>query len=183
MKTKASRRRLPKKPLFVGMAVGPAHHSFGAPGYAEGVVAAIVICPHGRLDTDSFYDFVTNEEGSANVVSERFVRWLSRHTQNPVCVVIDSGKFHLAKAALGLHFSSNGMKVLDLASMAGATCLDLEMLVKAVNATNHAVIGTDESHLCAKKEVNIIVSELKRLFPHMLPLSLRRQRRQVPVTG
>ncbi|MEK7645123.1 MAG: hypothetical protein AAB391_02290 [Patescibacteria group bacterium] len=168
-----------QKPLLIALTIQPASQELLAiDNTAVAVVAAEVLCPKSRPDSALFYHYTTNDSGSAEEVSKMLLEWLSRHTQSPTCVVVDLGKFALAKALFQIHFASSSVRFIDLPSMVAGGMLNLKMVNDALDTAHHALIGADGTHLSAEKEVEFIVAELTTRFPAMLPLSLRPDRRK-----
>lgn len=169
-----------QQPLFVAITIQPASQDLLAiDKTAVAVVAAEVLCPKSRAESALFYHYTTNDDGSAEELSKMLLEWLSRHTQNPTCVVVDLGKFMLAKAMFQIHFASSKVRFVDLPSMIAGTMLDLKMVNAALDEVHHALIMPDGTHVSAEKEVEFIVGELTKRFPSMLPLSLRPGRRRL----
>ncbi len=161
-------------PLFIALAVTPAHHNSGVPHNAEEVIAAKVFCDSRRQHSDTFFSHTINKEGSTFLVAQDFVKWLVHHTESPVCVVIGYEKF--SNTALGRTINSSGqhLRVLDLASMAAGQALDLPMAIQMVDTINHCVVRARDGHIPPREEVDFIEVQLKERFPTLLPLSVRR---------
>lgn len=174
------RLRMPPKrrrptPLLIALAVTPAHYNSGVPHNADEVIAAKAICSGRRAESETFFSHTTNKEGSVPLVCQDFVKWLVRHTESPVCVVVGLDKF--SNTALGRAIASSGhhLKVLDLASLAAAQALDLNMAISMVDTISHGVVHPQDGHIPPRDEVDFIVAQLKERFQGLLPLALRRQ--------
>jgi|GEM_PF-2079016 len=168
------KRRRPL-PLLVALAVTSAHHNSGAPHNAEEVIAAKVICSGNRTDSDTFFSHTTNREGSVPLVCQDFVKWLVRHTESPVCVVVGLDKFSNTALGRAICLAGCHLKVLDLASFAAAQALDLNMAIQMVDTVNHGVVRVNDGHIPPREEVDFIEAQLKERFVQLLPLAMRRK--------
>lgn len=160
-------------PLFIALAVTSAHHNSGAPHSAEEVIAAKVIGAERRHQSDTFFSYTTNKEGSAFMVAQDFVKWLVHHTENPVCVVVGLDKF--SNTALGrvICLSGQHLRVLDLVSMSAGGALDLDMVIMIADTINHSVVHPKEGHMPPRQEANFIAGYLKDRFKSLLPVAIR----------
>ena len=171
-------RRKRKKPLFVALAVTAAHGNSAAPYNAEEVIAAKVICPRGRMQSETFFAYTTNKEGSTALICQDFIRWIIHHTDSPVCVVVGLDKFSNTSIGRMLCLSGCHITLLDLSSMLGGMADKIENVLSIVVKVNHVVAG-DNGHIPPREEANFIERKVKKYFPNMIPPSLRRRASKV----